>query len=232
MLTYYGSQAGCANTVTPADCKLSQDPATSPKLTSVALSSAEVISFVGSNFPAGMKVTCEYQGVMGTGVLTSANTVDCTFDAGVPASDVAAEASVTFSDDVTGVAVTTDANGQTLTNALVITGGSVGLECSFAGGCTYNIAGNGIAGMLQSDENNSIMVCDNKCELDVAASSGSTAACVLPALASTYSALNFDMAAPGELEVRWTGTGSNMDVLRDGINVQDLDDSTGSGCYA
>jgi len=119
----------------------------------------------------------------------------------VPASDVAAKASVTFTDTISGVALTTDADGQTLTNALSIGAASTGLECSFAGGCSYSIAGNGIAGILQADDNNSIMICDNKCELDVAASTGQSAVCSIPALASTYSALTFDIATPGELEV-------------------------------
>jgi len=72
MLAYAGQQAGCANTITPADCKLSQDPATSPKLTSVSLADADTIVFDGVNFPAGQDISCMYQGVMGTGVLASA----------------------------------------------------------------------------------------------------------------------------------------------------------------
>ena len=178
-----------------------------------------MIAFDGDNFPAGQDVSCEYQGIMGTGVLTSASHVDCTFEAGVPASDLAAVASVTFTDSVTGVALTTDADSLDLTNALVITSSSAGLECSFAGGCPYEINANGLAGLLQSDESSTIEICGNKCELDIASSSGTTAVCMLPALASTYSALMFDIVTPSELEVKWTGTGSNMDVLNDGINI-------------
>lgn len=76
------------------------------------------------------------------------------------------------------------------------------------------------------------MVCDNKCELDVDASSGSSAVCSLPALATTYSAANFDLARPSELSVTWTGTGSMLSALNDGINIQDSQDSTASGCFA
>lgn len=211
--------AGCGNANAPAECTLSQDPASSPKLTSVAVSSPDVITIDGDNFPAGQDIICEFIGAFGTGVLTSANRVECSFEAGVPASDMGDIPYITFTDSVSGVALTADPNGQILTNALVITSGSVGLECSFAGGCSYEITGNGIAGLLQSDEDNSITICMNRCELDLTRSTGSTAVCTLPPLATAYSALEFDIVKPSELEVMWTGTGSNMDALNDGVNI-------------
>lgn len=121
---------------------------------------------------------------------------------------------------------------QTLTNTLAIGGASTGLSCSFAGGCTYEVEGNGIAGALQSNPNNSITVCGNDCVLDVDQSTGSSAACTLPPLATTYSAGEYDLLRPKDMEVEYTGTGLDLSKLTDGINTQDSEDHSSSGCFA
>jgi len=92
-------------------------------------------------------VSCMFQGVQGNAVMTDSSTASCTFDAGVPAGN-AAIATLIFKDQASSLELTTDANGITLTNTLTIGAGSSGLTCSFAGGCTYSVAGNGIAGAL------------------------------------------------------------------------------------
>ena len=81
------------------------------------------------------------------------------------------------------------------------------------------MSGNGIAGALQSNSNNSIMVCGNNCELDLNSSTGSEAACTLPPLATIYSANTFDLVKPKEIDVTWTGTGLDLSKLTDGINT-------------
>lgn len=109
---------------------------------------ASTINFSGSNFPtSGYDVSCVYQGVEGSVTGSTTTDASCTFAAGVPAGN-AAIASLVFKDQVYNVELTSDANGQTLTNALSIGAGAAGLSCSFAGGCIYTVDGNGIAGAI------------------------------------------------------------------------------------
>ena len=194
-----GSHAACLNTITPGDCTLTQAIGSSPSLSSVAMGDASTINFSGSNFPtAGYDVSCVYQGVEGTVTGSTATDASCSFAVGVPAGD-AAIASLIFTDQTYGFKLTSDANGQTLTNTLNIGAGASGLSCSFAGQCVYTVAGNGIAGAIQANTSNKITVCGNECELDMSASTGSEAACRLPALATSYSASTFDIELPHEL---------------------------------
>ena len=54
-------QQPCLNTNMPADCKLSQEQASSPTLSSVAMSGSDDIVFAGVRFPAsGNDVSCRY----------------------------------------------------------------------------------------------------------------------------------------------------------------------------
>ena len=185
------------------------------------MSDASTINFVGTNFPtAGYTVSCGYQGVEGTVASSTATDATCTFAAGVPAGD-AAVAQLVFT-DVSGVELTSDANGQTLTNTLSIGAGASGLSCSFAGGCVYTVDGNGIAGAIQGNDSNMITVCGNECALDLSASTAGQAACRLPPLATSYSAGTFDIALPQTLEnLTWTGTGLDLGALNDGVNARD-----------
>lgn len=148
----------------------------------------ETIQIDGSGLPTGMDVSCEFQGVQGSTVMPSPGQVICSFEAGIPAADSAASVKLSFTDPVTGLGVIADSNGQSLTNALSVGSADLGVECSFAGGCAYTVQGNGLAGAIQSDSMNKITVCENECELDLAASNGSQAVCKLPALATAYSA--------------------------------------------
>ena len=112
----------------------------------------------------------------------------CLFDAGVPASNSDSEAYLTFTDQTTGGALTTDSHGQTLTNELTVDSSLSGLTCSYAGGCSYSIQGNGLSSLLLDEEATSVEICGNRCELDVDQSNGSEAVCKVPALATSYSA--------------------------------------------
>lgn len=221
----------CGNTGSPAECTLTQELASSPSLSSVTLSAVDTITMTGANFPAGQDVSCSFKGVEGTATL-SGNTVTCVFAKGVPASDAAEVAIVTFTDSVSKVSLRADSNGQTLTNALGAVSGAASLECSFAGGCTYSISGTGLASALQSSDMNKVTVCENECVLDLASSDSSQASCTLPALATSYSANEYDLIKASNLAVQWTGTGSNPQALNDDVNTKDLSDTTSSGCFA
>ena len=51
-------------------------------------------------------------------------------------------------------------NSATLTNPLSITQSSSELECSFAGGCAYEITAKGLSTLLKDNQNNYVTVCD------------------------------------------------------------------------
>ena len=113
VITIDGIAYGCANTVSPAQCTLSQEKANSPRLTDISRPSASVIRFTGDDFVTGgsQEISCELNGVTGVEQSIDASTVDCTFAAGVPAEDGASAASLRFRDTLTGVALTADTDG-------------------------------------------------------------------------------------------------------------------------
>ena len=196
---------------------------------------ASNIQVTGTNFPAGNDVTMNFKGVIVTCTLNSATQVDCMFPIGVPAADVAVSPTLTFKDPVTMIELTTGSTATPITNPLSIGGGGfvVPTECSFAGGCEFSVTSNGLAGAMQGNsEQNTVTVCGQRCELDIAASSATQMTCTLPPVITTYSAITFDMVEASELAVTWTGTGADLMKLNDGINTKDSVDATATNCYA
>ena len=103
------------------------------------MNGGDSIDFSGSNFPtSGHDVTCMYEGVTGTVSGSTSTGATCTFSSGVPAGN-AAIASLIFKNQANASELTSDADGQTLTNTLSIGAGQNGLSCSFAGGCMYTV---------------------------------------------------------------------------------------------
>jgi hypothetical protein len=73
-------------------------------------------------------------------------------------------------------------------NDIVITGSTSGLECSFAGGCEYEITSTGLAQMIKNDSSiNYITVCDEVCEFQLDDSDDAYAKCKVPELSTIYS---------------------------------------------
>jgi hypothetical protein len=73
-----------------------------------------------------------------------------------------------------------------LEKELDVTSSSSGLECSFAGGCTYSIESSGLYAMLLNEEN-SVQICGAECILREDLSDGDFAVCELPLLVTNYS---------------------------------------------
>jgi hypothetical protein len=74
-----------------------------------------------------------------------------------------------------------------LLNAVSVSSNSAGLECSFAGGCEFEIAAEGLSTMLKSSNDVKVTVCERKCEFNEAASTDSTAKCIVPAVSTKFS---------------------------------------------
>ena len=95
--------------------------------------------------------------------------------------------------------------GVTLTNAVTVlaSDSTSGLTSSFAGGLSYTIAkANVYASLLEAG--NRITVCGNVCPLDATQSDSTKAVCILPKLATTYSATTYQITQTGPIEGTWT----------------------------
>lgn len=80
-------------------------------------------------------------------------------------------------------------NSVLVSNPKTIDSSGTEHDCSFAGGCTYSVTGDGISGSLSaSPEDNYIEICSQRCELDYDLTDADTAVCRMAALATSYSA--------------------------------------------
>lgn len=105
------------------------------------------------------------------------------------AGDAAATCQVKVNKPATIYAISTVA----LANAFSLTSSTTGLECSFAGGCKYEVQGSaGLSSLLEaSPAHNYIKVCEKKCELIAADSTATAAWCQTPGVSTTYSNAEF-----------------------------------------
>jgi hypothetical protein len=122
-----------------------------------------------------------------------------------------------------------------ITNKVSVTASTTDLECSFQGGCKYEVTAAGLTSTLKaSGTSDHIDVCGERCELIDADSNSSKAACTLPHVVTSYSATEYKVVTTGTLHTgTWTGTASTAELkkLVDGKNLVDLSDSTSSDCH-
>ena len=87
-------------------------------------------------------------------VVNSANQITATFALGVPIASAESAALLRFTNNDVQVYASSE---KTLQNEIVISDSSMGVQCSFAGGCTYDVTSTGLASILkQNPENNFI----------------------------------------------------------------------------
>lgn len=67
------------------------------------------------------------------------------------------------------------------------------VSCSFAGGCTYQVSGIGVATMMAAGKS-SLTVCDEVCEYIDEESTGDIASCKLPPLSTVHSDAAFTIS--------------------------------------
>jgi hypothetical protein len=81
-----------------------------------------------------------------------------------------------------------DTSSFTFSNNLEISSSSSGIQCSFAGGCKYEITASGLASSLKKDKATKfISICDNKCEYLDSESDSEKTVCILPKLVTQMS---------------------------------------------
>lgn len=100
-------------------------------------------------------------------------------------------------------------------------------ECSFAGGCSYMIAADGLYSALKNTKN-LIDVCGSQCVVDDTQSSQTMTVCKLPSIATSSSIANFQIKEDGVLS--GTVFPATATLLTDGILTTDYVDTRTSGC--
>lgn len=163
----------------------------------------------------------------------SATQVTATWTLGVPVTVNATKPVLSFHESSSSTVFFAIMNAE-VTNALTVSSNSQGLTCSFAGGCSYEVAAAGLATMMKKNpDSNFITVCENKCLFDEENSSASSAKCKLPAVSTLYSDSNFGIQTSNKL-TGMTLTSSHPDTqarLIDG-NIHNAFKDTGAECHA
>lgn len=99
-----------------------------------------------------------------------------------------------------------------------MTASTSGLECSYAGGCTYEVTAKSLFQMISANSSaNYVEVCDEMCVLDESSSSLSSVQCKLPQLSTIYSNENFGIA----LESKDLDSGNYFGTFEDNSMVFD-----------
>ena len=234
-------ESTCANSVTTA-CDFEQLTTGSPTVTGVTISDASTVAIDGTDFPtSGYTVSVIIKGVTSTSAtIASATSISATFASGVPVTASAATPTVRFTPTSRRMLSTATANyleaagSVTVTNAVTVSASTSGLECSFQGGCTYEVTANGLTSTLKGSTTDKIDVCGRSCVMDEAASDALKVVCKLPLVATTYSYSNYKVVSSGQLhDGTWTGTATATELAKliDGTNTIDMVDSTASDCY-
>jgi hypothetical protein len=177
-----------------------------PAVTAVVLTDSATITFTGTGFFAtGYDGSASFNGIWAdTVTITDATTVVAKWTKGVPTIAAEAAPQLRFTKKATGgrrLLTATDSplqhyatNTVKLGNVLSVTGSTSGLECSFAGGCNYEVNAKGLSTLLKDAKNNYVSVCDQPCVYNDAASTSDKAVCVVPQISTTYSDSNFKIA--------------------------------------
>ena len=160
-----------------------------PAVTAVALTDSATITFTGTGFfTTGYDGSASFNGIWAdTVTITDATTVVAKWNKGVPTVAADAAPQLRFTKKAGGrrlLTATTDSplqhyatNDKKLGNTLAVTGSSSGVECSFAGGCDYEITAKGLATLLKDTKNNYVTVCDQPCVYNDAKSTSDKAVC-------------------------------------------------------
>ena len=196
--------------------------------------SGDTLVFTGSNFfTSDYSAGASFMAVEADSVTIDSDTqATATWSLGVPTtSSDSAEPGLWFVKD--GSTETHFAISEAVhTNALTVASSSSGLECSFAGGCTYEVSVNsGLASLFKhKPDGNYIQVCETPCEYLESESTSSAVKCKLPALSTSWSNSNFAIA-PVQTNLSsgvYFGTGETYELAFDGFLSTKNEDTSGT----
>ena len=106
-----------------------------------------------------------------------------------------------------------------LANDLSVASSLSGLQCSFAGECSFEVTLTGLASIIkQNDTKNYISICDEKCVFDESSSTSTVTKCKVPKISTIYSNENFEIATPSEnlkSPGKYFGTATDYEIAFD-----------------
>ena len=145
------------NDLNPTDTNCRYTSLTSgnfPNLTSAAISNGNTLVLTGSGFQfstADTTANVSYAGVQADSVTVDSDTqVTATFNMGVPlGTDV--KPRITFYNTTNPYVEYYSDSVNALSNSLTVETSTSGLQCSFAGGCAYEVTANSLTGMILAD---------------------------------------------------------------------------------
>ena len=163
-------------------------------------------------------------------VVNSATQVTATFKYGVPTtSSTLLKPVLYFVKDSSKVRIYA-ISSTVLTNTLSLTSSSTGMQCSFAGGCSFNVKATAglMAIMNNSPADNYIKVCEKKCTFIKSTSTAGDINCSTPPLSTTYSNENFEIEVESENlnsgVTFGTATDKTYALAFNGINTDQVND--------
>lgn len=192
--------------------------------------SSNTITFTGTGFSqadSDHTASAEIHGIQADQVVVNSDTeiIAAWTSTGIPQSADAPKLIFTHNDGYAFTATLDEAVIYEFTQD--VTGSTSGLECSFAGGCTYSIESDGLYATLL-DRDNSIHVCGSICALREDLSSASFAVCELDKLSTTFSVDNYKIRESEDLNGELFPDGS--DILHDGLTVESFQTDVTQGC--
>ena len=154
--------------------------------------------FTGTNLDiADFTATASFYDVAAASVvIDSATQATATFALGVPVVNGDVFPQLVFTN---GALVYYAPSAAALVSDLSVTASLSGLQCSFAGECTYDVTANGLASIVkQNSTKNYISVCDERCVFDESTSTAASTKCKVPKISTSYSNENFEIAKESE----------------------------------
>jgi hypothetical protein len=152
---------------------------TFPEVTSVSKTDSTIV-FTGTNFDlVDFTAAASFASIDADSVVVDSNTqITATFTLGVPTVASAEAPLLKFtSNDISHFAV----SATTLANELSVSASSSGLECSFAGGCLFEVTSTGLASLIKNNSTeNYVSVCEQPCLFSEEDSSSTVTKCKLP----------------------------------------------------
>jgi hypothetical protein len=189
---------------------------------------SNTVTFTGSGFlQADLSASAVVNGIQAdqVSVISDTEVVAAWTSTGIPASTIAPVLEFHHNDGYSFTAALNEVVVFAFTQE--VTASTQGLECSFAGGCTYSIESEGLyASLLNSD--NQIHVCGSTCALREDLSNANYAVCELSKLSTTYSVDNYKIRESEDLQGEVFPADS--EILHDGLTVEHYESSLSSGC--
>jgi hypothetical protein len=213
----------CVNTVA-TECSFNQAQTGYPNITAVA-KTAGTLTFTGTGFFANSyNVTAKLSGVEAESVTVAQDGLSAvaTFSKGVPVTTSPQKPQLYFTNQANATVFHSNIGNVTVNNSILITAASANLQCSFAGGCEYEVHAAGLSALMKQDNNQHyVKVRDEKCVYNDNSSSATIAKCKIPKLSTLYSDANFNISTMTEdlKPPRKWGTLNNNSVPFDGVLV-------------